>query len=280
MRTLLLLLLLVSSLQAAPLAGAWEGFPEEANAEGWLLFSYSDGLSEPPLWVGPEIDDNPYAYSYFYGGEGVWFIADDLTAGGAFVGDYDAQKASGLDVSVSVDPSEISFIDLVVRADGPNGPGFYYSRIYEPADLGATPGWYALSFRFDQDWFALEDGVFVAFRPDTVMLASIEEVGLRVFPVEGVGEGSFVGIDDFILVPTLAAPVLTTSVVGGEFVLEFTPNPGLSASVEQLSPTKNWEAVPGQSGLTGPQLLSSPISPGKRLFRVLATEWLTPVTVL
>lgn len=278
MRPILALLILVLSLRADPLAGAWETFTSRSNADAWLLYSYDDGLVAPPAWVDPELDDNPYAYSFFFGGEGVWFFADEFTAQGAFVGDYAGQKISRVDVSVSVDPVEIDYIDLVVYADGPNGPGYYYSLTYRPEDIGEQPDWYELSFSFDESWFSLQDGVYTSFQPDQDFLASIGEIGVRFFPAAGVTGDSFVGVDDFILVPTVEAPKLSTSLFGGSFVLSFTPNPGVFATIEKLGSDFVWRTIPGKADLIGPQVYNTPAVPGAALFRVAAKEKLTQVT--
>lgn len=277
MRALLALLILAPSLHAGPLAGAWETFSSQSSTDAWSLYSYDDGIVAPPPWIDPELDDNPYAYSFFLGGEGVWFFADEFTAQGAFVGDYAAQKIAGVDVSVSIDPAEIDYIDLVVFADGPNGPDYYYSLVYRPEDIGELPDWYELSFTFDESWFSLQDGVYVAFQPDQDFLASIEEIGVRFFPVAGVTGESYVGVDDFILVPTVEAPKLATSLSGGNFVLSFTPNPGVAATIQKLSPEFQWQNVPGKSGLLGPQVFTTPVVPGAAIFRVAARENLTQV---
>lgn len=277
MRPLLVLLLLAPSLSAEPLAGAWETFSTRSNADAWLLYSYNDGLVAPPPWIAPEIDDNPYAYSYFLGGKGVWFIADKFTARGAFVGDYAAKKIAGVDVSVSVDPEDIDYIDLVVYADGPDGPGYYYSLAFFPEDLGTLPDWYDLRFSFDKNWFSLKSGVYTPFRPNQAFLASIDEMGIRLFPATGVTESSYVGVDDFILVPTVEAPKLSTAVSGGNFVLSFTPNAGVATTIEKLLPDFQWEIVPGTSGLLGMQTFITPVVPGAGLFRVAAREKLTQV---
>jgi len=278
MHYLFVILMLVTALRAETLAGAWESFLSQDNSDAWFLYSYDDGFVEPPFWFGPEIDDNPYAYSSFLGGEGVYFFADESTGGGAFVGDYAAQKISGVDVSVSIDPLEIDFIDLVVYADGPDGLDYYYSLIYSPEDLGELPDWYNLNFAFDDNWFSLQGGEVSSFPPDQNFLASIQEVGLRVFPVSGVSGSSFVGMDDFILVPTVEAPELSTSLSGGNFVLEFNPNPGVDATIEKLNSAFEWQTVVGQSDLTGPQTFTTSARPGTALFRVAAEEKLTVVT--
>jgi len=278
MRFLLSFLIPASSLNAAPLAGAWETFSTQSNTDAWSLYSYDDGIAAPPPWTGPEIEENPYIYSYFLGGEGVWFFADESTAAGAFVGDYAAQKISGVDVSVNIDPAEIDFIDLAVYADGPNGLDYYFSQIYLPEDLGELPDWYILSFAFDDNWFSLQAGVYTPFLPTQKFLKSIEEIGVRVFPLPAVTGDSFVGVDDFILVPTLEAPKLATSLSGGNFVLKFTPNPGLSATIEKLTPNFTWRTVVGQTALTGPQTFTRPVSPGAGIFRVATQEKLTQVT--
>lgn len=277
MRTFLSLLVLASSLHADPLAGAWETFLTKSNADAWSLYSYDDGVIAPPPWIDPETDNNPYAYSFFLGGEGVWFFADEFTAQRAFVGDYAAEKIAGVDVSVSIDPAEIDYIDLVVYADGPLGLDYYYSLTYQSDDIGEVPDWYELNFSFDETWFSLKDGVFTAFQPDQDFLKSIEEIGVRFFPIAGVSEDSFVGMDDFILVPTVEAPELATSVSGDDFRLDFTPNPGVSASLQKLAPDFEWRPVVGQSDLIGPQTYTTPIVTGSELFRVAAEEKLTQV---
>lgn len=277
MRHLLVLLILATPLSADPVAGAWEAFSSQSNAEGWSLYAYGDGKTEPAPWVDPETEDNPYAYSYFIGGKGVWFIADKFTARGAFVGDYAKQKIAGVDVSVSVDPEEIDYIDLVVYADGPDGAGYYYSLAYFPEDLGTLPDWYDLRFSFSNRWFSLKNGVYTPFQPDQRFLASIEEVGIRFFPAAGVTEAGYVGVDDFILVPTVEAPPLSTFVSGGNFVLGFTANPGVSTTIEKMLPDFQWEIVPGTSGLLGTQTFVTPVVPGVALFRVAAREKLTLV---
>lgn len=275
---LCVLSILTNPLRADPVAGAWESFSTEANADAWNLYSYGDGIVSPAPWVGPEIVTNPYAYSFFFESDGIWFFADDFTAGGAFVGDYASQKISGVDVSVNVDPSEIDFIDLVVYANGPLGFGYYYSLIYQPEDLGVSPDWYDLSFSFRDNWFFIQSGEYISFRPDQQFLSSIEEVGIRIFPVAGVTGESFAGIDDFILVPTVEAPPLLASLSGNNFVLEFTPNPGVSATIEKLNPDFSWASVVGHSDLIGPQTFTTPTTPGAAIYRVAAVEKLTEVT--
>ncbi len=277
MRSLVILLLLTPSLPAEPVAGAWETFFRRSNAEAWSLYSYHDGITAPASWIDPEIDDNPYAYSYFLGGKGVWFFADKFTARGAFVGNYGAKKIAGVDVSVSVDPDEIDYIDLVVYADGPDGLDYYYSLAFFPEDLGTLPDWYDLRFSFDENWFSIKNGIYTPFRPDSAFLASIDEIGIRFFPASGVTSSSYVGVDDFILVPTVEAPVLSTSVSGGNFVLSFTPNPGVATTTEKLLPNFQWEIVPGTSGRIGTQTFITPVVPGAALFRVAAREKLTQV---
>lgn len=278
MRSLFLFPVFLTTLQAEPIAGAWEGFPEETHVDSWNLFSFDDEWVAPPLWAGPETEENPYAYSFFLGGDAVWFFADTLTANGVLVGDYAAQKILGIDVSVSIDPAEIDFIDLAVLANGPNGWDYYVSNIYTPDDLGETPDWYALTFRFDETWFAVgENDEEVPFLPDQEFLASIQEVGLRAFTSAAATSESFIGIDDFILVPSVESPPLSTSVSDGSFQIAFTPNPGVSATIETLSPGSEWIAVDGQSDLTGPQTFSTPVGPARGLFRVVTEEKLTPV---
>ena len=278
MRFLIFLLILASPLRADTLAGAWETFPTKENADAWSLFAYGDLITTGAPWASPDLDENPYAYSFFLGGEGVWFYGDGDTANGAFVGDFGEQKISGVDVSVNIDPQELNFLDLTVDADGPQGAGYYYSLIYQPEDLGDYPDWYILNFAFDDDWFYFQNGEAIAFKPDQTFLASIRQIGVRIFPASGVTGDSYVGVDDFILVPTVEGPALSTSLSGGNFVLDFTLNPGVSATIEKLTPGLTWKAVIGQSGLTGSQSYTRRVMPGSAIFRVAAEEKLTKVT--
>lgn len=274
----ILFLLTATLARAEPVAGAWEQFSSQAAADGWGLFAYADELIAPPLWAGPDEDENPYAWSYFLGGQGLWFFADELTAGGALIGDFATQRIAGIDVSVSLDPAELDYLDLAVYADGPDGPDYYYSRVYLPADLGTEPDWYAIGFPFSEPWYVLRGDQYVPFPPDETFLASIEEVGLRVFPAAGVGEEGYVGIDDFILVPTDEAPTLATGASDGTFTLSYTPNPGLSTTIERLAlDTLGWQEIAGQSGLLGPQSFTLPTDESTALFRVVTREHLTPL---
>lgn len=278
MRSLLAILIFTPVLHAATLAGAWETFPTKANADAWSLYSYADKLFAPPPWANPVGDDNPYVYSYFLRGKGVWFIADELTAQGAFVGDYAAQKISGIDVSINIDPAELDFIDLTVYADGPSGLTYYFSQIIVPEDLGLMPDWYIVNFSFVKNWYSYQDGVYTPFKPNRKFLKSIQEIGVRIFPATGVTGESFVNLDDFILIPTLEAPPLATSLSGSNFVLQFTPNPGVSVSIEKLTPTLIWQSVVGKTDLIGSQTFTTPVTPRSGIFRVAAKEKLTIVT--
>jgi hypothetical protein len=69
-----------------------------------------------------------------------------------------------------------------------------------------------------------------------------------------------------------------TSLSGSNFVLGFTPNPGVSATIEKLTPEFGWAGVASQSGLTGTQTFTTPVIPGSGIFRVAAEEKLTQVT--
>ncbi|GAA5480844.1 hypothetical protein [Haloferula sargassicola] len=273
----LLFFLIVPFAHADALAGAWETFPTQNNNDAWNLYSYDDELVAPPLWADTEVDPNPYAYSYFLGGEGVWFFADEFTAGGALVGDYGSVKISAVDVSVSIDPAEIDNIDLAIYANGPAGPGYYFSELYLPEDLGTEPDWYGLRIRFDDLWYYFEETGPRSFTPSAAFLNSIEEVGLRVFPVSGVSNQAYVGIDDFILVPTVDAPGLSPAADNGTFTLSFTPNPGVSATIQTLDPGSSWEAIPGQTALTGPQTYRTAADAARKFFRVTTKEHLTQV---
>ncbi|MBB5350121.1 hypothetical protein HNR46_000342 [Haloferula luteola] len=273
-----LFLALLPAAHADAIAGAWEGFPTQDNTDAWSLYAYDDDAVAPPLWSGTASDINPYAYSFFLGGDGVWFFADAQTAQGAFVGDYGAQKIEGIDVAISIDPAEIDSLDIAVYASGPIGSAYYYSLASFGEEFEDGPNWYFPHFSFSDEWFYFQDGEFVAFQPGDGFLASISEVGLRVFPVNGVGEDAYVGVDDFILTPTVDAPLLTTAVDQSQFSLTFELNPGVAATLQTADSTFQWSTVTGQTNLTGSQSFTTPIEETPHFFRVATEEKLTPVS--
>jgi hypothetical protein len=276
MRQLLLFLLTLSQASADALAGAWEAFHTQAATQKWSLYTYGDDLTDAAPWA--DDSENPYTFAYFTEGQGVWFFADSATGGGLLVGDYHAQRISSIDVTVSADPVEIDAIDLAVRTIGPDGEAFYYSGVYEAEDLGDEPSWYPLRFPLDDWWYRYDGENFVPFVPDATFLSNITEVGIRIFPTQGVTENSYVGIDDFILTPTVEAPVTEPTHADGQFTLSFHPNPGLAATIETYSnANRTWQPVPGQSELTGPQIFTVTVSERSALFRIQADETLTLV---
>lgn len=274
-------ILLLSAVPAtsAPIAGAWESFATEANAEAWGLYVHASDEYFSPGWVGPEIDPNPYAYSFFDGDDAIEFFADSFVGDGAFVGDYQSQKIRGVELDAYLDPAELDFLDLAVFTNGPGGLRYYYSAIYTSEDLGEETDWYPLQFAFGDSWFYFEDNEWRSFNPGDDFLTSVEEISIRFFPREGIVTESYVGIDNVILLPTVEAPALTTSVSSGMFRLTFTPNPGVACGIEKLSisPPLSWDEVAGWQDLTGPQLFETPLVEPSGIFRVRAEEKFTQI---
>ncbi len=262
---------------ANPIAGAWESFATQANADAWGLYLHATDDYTFPGWAGTDIDPNPFAYSFYDGDNAVEFFADSLVGDGAFIGDFASQKIRGVELDAYIDPWELDFLDLAVFTDGPAGLRYYYSAVYSPEDLGDEPDWYSLEFLFDSAWYYFEDGEWQPFTPDQDFLSSIEEIAIRFFPLEGIATESYVGIDNVILLPTVEAPKLATSVSGGMFRMSFTPNPGVACGIEKLQTSLTWEEVTGQQDLTGPQLFQTPVTPPSGIFRVKAEEKLTQI---
>jgi hypothetical protein len=263
-------------------AGAWETFFDQQNADAWQVYDYADDTSYLPEWDGTA---NGYAYSTYTEDYPLAIYADSLVGNGAFTGDFQGQNISGVSCDVFIgDLAVLDLIDCAVLADGPVGTYYYYNLGYLAEDFDGG-GWWTLNFSFDEPWYyndPLNPNRQVAVDPRT--LTKIQEVNISFFPLLGTSGGSRVGIDNVILEPTVAAPKLATSVASGtpgNFRLAFTPGPGVQCRVDKFrtAPATGWDAVVGQTGIKGPgeHVMLRPLTPPAELFRVVAEPFYTAI---
>lgn len=268
------LLLLGSTVQSAELS-AWETFWSQANTDAWRLYDFSDDTTYLPNWFS-DTPGEEFAYSSHVGDAALWFFTDNESnaGGGKLVGDYAVEEVQAILCDVLIDSlEEFDSVDCAIYATGPAGKGYYYSQFYEAADFSEA-GWWTLRFAFDEEWFVYDEETD-DFEPITVtpgLMATIEEIGFRFYPKEGSTADSFASIDDVRLQPLVESPELVTSLNGGDFELEFTPEKGLFCWIEELqaAPDFEWEEVEGQDLIVGPDphIFSRTVTQGSGIFRV------------
>lgn len=277
------LLLLNSPLLADPIAGAWEAFPSQANANAWSVIDFAANAAVGlPVWTN---SGGGFILKPLHGvpdvSSGVWFFTADEAGNGAVVGNYLEKKIRGLRVRHFVDPAELREMDCVIYATGPAGSTFYYSESILGADMTGGAMWRTAEFLFNQSWYYVEAGAFKATPVTTQMLSSIGEIGFRFIPKNGMTTTTSACIDDVVLIPTVELPVVTTGVAGSNFTLSFTPGPGTGCSVmkSQTGDLANWQGVAGQQNLggTSARVFQTPMSEAKAFFEVQVAEYLTPV---
>ena len=235
-------------------AGAWETFFDQQNTDAWAVYDYADGKYHYPYWSGQPTGDE-YAYFTYAGDYAVTFVADSGVGSGAFAGDYQAQKISGVGADVYIGSlSALSYIECALYAAGPYGRLDYYSPAFFAEDF-TSGGWKFLFFSFDRPWYHWTGSAWVQVDPGA--FTDIGELQFTFVPVLGSTGGSAVGLDNVTLDPTVAAPAVASSVVPGatpQFRMAFTPGPGLACRVERMAtpPGTGWSTVTGQSGITAP----------------------------
>jgi hypothetical protein len=273
--------LLAAVSAGAAQAGAWETFGTQANADGWQVYDYADNNFYPVDWYQAVAGDE-FIYTNYTGDSIVEFYADAVAGGGALVGDYPAARVAGIGCEVFIgELAALEYLECALYANGPGGPRYYYSGIYEAADFAAS-GWYSLLFSFDVPWYYDDGTQWVEVSAKS--LTAIEEIDFTFVPQLGSAGGSLVGIDNVTLEPTLVAPVVATAVTAGtprRFAMAFTPGPGLACRVEKMrqSPAVGWDAVVGQTGLLGPGVhrFETPLTGAAEIFRVAAEAHYTPI---
>ena len=265
----------------AALAGAWETFFDQTNADAWLVDDYVSATLLSPLWMGTPVDEE-YVYFAYNGDNPVSFIADAYVGDGEFVGDYRAEKISGVSCQVYIgNLSVLDLIDCGLFASGPGGDTYYYSEVFVAEDFDGN-GWWVLLFDFDQPWYYYDGTKWIAV--NAKLLTGIKELSINFYPVANSAGGSFVGIDEVAVEPTVTAPKLSTSLVAGapgSFRLAFTPGPGTQCRVEKMGnpPLLTWNAMVGEIGIKGPgeHVFLRPLQPTAEVFRVGVDPFYTAV---
>ncbi len=273
--------LLAGASAGAAQAGAWETFATQANADAWLVYDYADNNFYSATWYQAVAGDE-FIYTNYTGDAAVEFCADAAAGSGALVGDYPAARVAGIGCEVLIgELAALEYLECALYANGPGGFTYYYSAAYEAADFAAS-GWYTLLFSFDVPWVYFDGTQSVEVSAKS--LTAIEEIDFTFVPQVGSAGGSFVGIDNVTLEPTLVAPTVATAVTAGaprQFAMSFTPGPGLACQVEKRrqSPAVGWDAVVGQTGLLGPGVhrFETPLTGAAEIFRVAAEVDYTPI---
>lgn len=293
MKNALLSLALLPLTAAGVIPGALESFPTEDAANQWLLFDYADDGLYAPNWF---TDDNPYAGASFaktneadqYFNHGVWFIADNLVADGAFVGNFSAAGIRGLEIDVFIaEPTKLEFCDLAIGYNPTGDPDdtvYYYSVSYLGAEFDqGEPDWFTLEPSFTDSWFTLdpsgENLIETTLTPE--ILSKINEVGIRFFPTDDNDEGWTPQIDNLALTPTPRVPEIETSSANNQFLLTIQQEAGSEYDLEKYNFTSNaWATVEGQTGVSGTDFhtFERNLIPAGEFYRVIAKAGYTRVS--
>lgn len=266
---------------AAATAGAWETFYTQNNTSKWFIWDYTLDDWRAPWWSGVPTGEE-YAYTTYTQDGTVSFNADSQVAQGAFTGNYQAERISGVACDIYIGQlSALDMLDCAIFANGPAGKRFYHSPVFLAEDF-SEGGWWSVFFSFNRQWSYWNGSVWVDINPK--LLTEIEQIEIAFTPKEGSSGGSTVGLDNVTLEPTLAAPAQQTALTNPaprQFRLSFTPGPGMECRVEKmrLPPATGWDTVSGQTGIVGPSLhvFSTPVTPATGIFRVAAQPHYTLV---
>lgn len=290
MKNVILSLGLLPLSAAGVIPGALESFPAEAAANQWLLFDYADDLFYAPNWF---TDDNPYAGASFaktnetdqFFNHGLWFIADNLVADGAFVGNFSEVGIRGLEIDVFVsEPTKLNFCDLVIGSNSTGETIYYYSVSYLGAEFAqGEPDWFTLQPSFTDSWFTLDANqeTFMEVMLTPEILSQVTEVGVRFIPTDENDEGWTPLIDNLALTPTPRAPEIENSSTNNQFLLTIQQEPGNEYDLEQYNFTSNvWEAIEGQTGVSGTDFhtFARDLIPAGEFYRVLSKTGYTRVS--
>ncbi len=262
------------------MAGAWDDFATEENADNWGVFDFSDDSSHFPIW-----NDAPAPDIFFFHGAGqpLWFFTEVSynAGGGAFMGNYREQDIRAIRVSIFIESLEhFDAVDCAVETNGPAGVRFYYSDAFFDSDFDEA-GWWTLTFPLDDGWSFFDDDGFVPVTPTPDMFQNVTDIGFRFFLKPGVTEPVFSAITNVQLVPTVVAPPLETAVVAGQFQMTIAPQPGNLRRIEEYNPDSPtpWLDVAGhiEIATTEAYLFSRPTAGGSGIFRVHSQEHFVPI---
>lgn len=267
----------------AAVPAAWEQFPSQNNAEEWLVYDWGRERYYTPAWDGTAGQE----HIWFYHEEDavLEFSADEITAEGAFVGDYLAANVDSITVDLFIeDLDEFEKVDCGIFTKGPDGvKRWYYSVPYTWADFSGD-GWQDyVRFGMEETWTHFDGPEPVTILADEQFLQSVEGVAITFFPVEGSTLNMRVGMDNFVLEPKVIAPRLEAGHTASDFRIAFTPAPGLSADLQRMSTTAphTWSDVAGHTFITGPaqHVFSTPLVGPVEIYRVAVFADYFPIVV-
>jgi hypothetical protein len=260
----------------AQLAGTFEPFTHQTNAESWSVYDYADEEFYLPLWDSAGDGFNPDIYFTFAGANALDFTADGVSSGGAFVGDLAAAgvDAIGCDVFVEdVDSFNVGAFFMFSAADN----RYYMSEYFAPEANGWSVAYASLS---EENWYVLENGAEVPVVLSPEILSGIIEIGVTFYPLEvPEADGKVVGIDNFAFYGALVLPEIRSRAGGGSFQLTFDRRPGVGYSIQSASDLTTWTLVPGEEFITGASsyTMTKPLAPGSLFFKVGIEDFLVPV---
>jgi hypothetical protein len=257
-------------------AGSYEPFTHEANAKSWVVYDYADGNTYTPGWDSAGDGSNPDIYFTFEGSSALDFYADEFSSGGAFTGDLVAAgvDAIGCDILVEdIESFDVGEFFLFSAADN----RYYYSELIIPEASGWDTAYASLTADV---WYVYENNNYVPVELTPAILGNITEIGVTFYPRDVAGaDGKLVGIDNFTFYGAFVPPKLTTGTIGSSFQLSFNRRPGIAYSIQASPNLSSWALVPGEGFITGttPYMMTRPLAPGARFFKVGIEDFLTPV---
>ena len=273
--TALFSVLLLTSAAHSQVRGGYETFTSENNADSWLLYDDSDSEFYTPAWDLSQIG-NPEIFGYVRPNSSIAMFADSLSSDAAFVGDFSAEKISGLSCDAYVDDAlSLLGADFYFVSEGV----FYFSIVFGYPDYFSADGWDYMETSFKDDpWYVYENGNFVEVEITDVILSSITEVGVEFFSTSDAPADIIVAIDNFSLIPEVIVPKMSIARNGGNIELGFQRETGQIYDIEQSSNLSGWNGLPGYSDITGTGTFtaSRPIGT-RRFFRLAINEFFTPI---
>jgi hypothetical protein len=255
--------------------GGYETFTSENNADSWGLYDYSDSSFYTPAWDLSQIG-NPEIFGYIRPNSSIAMFADSLSSDASFVGDFSAEKISGLSCDAYVDDA-ISLLgaDFYFVSD----EVFYFSNVFGYPDYFSADGWDYMETSFKDDpWYVYENGSFVEVEITDVILSSITEVGVEFFSTSDAPADIIVAIDNFSLIPEVIVPKMSIARNGGNIELGFQCEIGQIYDILQSANLQNWAELPGYGGIIGDGafIATDPIA-NHKFFKVGSEAFFSPI---
>lgn len=268
-------LILLSDFALSQVRGGYETFSSRNNAESWGLYDSSDGKFYLPEWDFSKIDD-PEIYGYARPASNLSLFADSQSSNDSMVGDFHAERISGLGCDAYVDDvAALDSADFYFVSAGV----FYFSVEFFAPVYFSTDGWDYLEVSFKTDpWFTLINGTLVEMKITDAILSSVTEVGVDFYSTTAATSDIVAGIDNFALIPEVIVPEVSIAKNGGNIELGFQRQTGQIYGILQSPDLRGWAELTGYSGITGkgPYLASDPIA-GRKFFRLGTEAYFTPI---